>query len=294
MTERTRRFFWGNSLPQAVMSAARYHRVEPEELAYRVHDKRHGFVRHPRAILIVVDPAAPRLAAGVVRVARAAAPEARVAGTAPRAPITPMAPSAPIAPARAPVARTAATGGGARERRPEPREPDRSSGRGGPPPAQESWDAPDAESEAAAGEAARRLLKLAGLALEVQVAVVDDRLEVTLTGADEGETTARGTAFLEDLEHLLPRAIHGLCGRMVRCRVDCGGQRAAHDAELCELALREAEQVAATGQAALLEPLSAAERRVVHLALRDRPDVSTESVGTGARKRVRISPVSPG
>jgi spoIIIJ-associated protein len=281
VTERTRRFFWGNSLPQAVMSAARYHKVEPEQLAYRLHDKRHGFIRPPRAVVIVVDPSAPRRASGPVPVASATAPEAHRSG------------AAPAPPARAPLARPAAAAG-SRERRPESREPVRSPGRSGPPPTLESWEAPDAESETAAGEATRRLLKLAGLDLEVGVAAVEDRLEVTLTGADETATAARGPAFLEELEHLLPRAIHGLCGRMVRCRVDCGGQRAAHDAELRELAVREAEQVAATGQAALLEPLSAAERRVVHLALRDRPDVSTESVGSGARKRIRISPVSPG
>jgi len=140
-------------------------------------------------------------------------------------------------------------------------------------------------------EAARRLLQFAGLAVEPEVRVAEDRLEILLTGLDEEKVVARGIALLEELEHLLPRAIHGLSGRMVRCRVDCGGLREAHDRELRELAEREAERALASGEPVLLEPLSSAERRVVHLALRDRTDVSTESLGSGARKRIRIAPV---
>jgi hypothetical protein len=39
VTGRSRRYFWGNSLAQAVMSAARYHGVDPAELAFQVHAK---------------------------------------------------------------------------------------------------------------------------------------------------------------------------------------------------------------------------------------------------------------
>jgi spoIIIJ-associated protein len=120
---------------------------------------------------------------------------------------------------------------------------------------------------------------------------VEERLEVVLSGADESAVAERGLEFLEELEHLLPRAVHGLCGRMVRCRVDCGGVRAAHDESLRQLARREAERAVASGEAVLLDPLSSAERRVVHLELLEHPGVTTESLGTGARKRVQISPV---
>ncbi len=84
----------------------------------------------------------------------------------------------------------------------------------------------------------------------------------------------------------------GSAGRMVRCRLDCGGLRAAHDASCASWRCARPSGWSASGQPVLLEPLSSAERRVVHLELlRDRPGVSTESLGTGARKRIRISPV---
>lgn len=276
MSERSRRFFWGNSLAQAVMSAARYHRLEPETLAYTIHEKRHGFVKQPRAIVIAVEPAAPRLPEGARRAALAPAGGGRAPAAARPRPARPEAPGEIREPREKPARRA---------RRPEP---------GGVAAGTEAWDAPDSEAQTAAGEAMRRLLKLAGLDLEVAVARTEDRLEVTLTGADEDVAAGRGIAFLEELEHLLPRAVHGLCGRMVRCRVDCGGQRAAHDDELRERALQVAARVRESGEAVLLEPLSAAERRVVHIALREVPGVTTESVGGGARKRVQIAPTPAG
>lgn len=276
MSERTRRFFWGNSLPQAVMSAARYHRLDPEQVDYSRYEKRHGFLKHPRNVVIVVDPAAPRRPEG----ARRAAPAAAKSDAAPAAP-RPR-PARPERPTAGP------------EPRERPARPARGPERGGGPVSQEAWDAPDGEAQAAAGEATRRLVKLAALELQAEVAIAEDRLEVTLTGPDEGAASALGIPFLEELEHLLPRAIHGLCGRMVRCRIECGGLRAAHDGELRELAQRTAERVRESGEPVLLDPLSAAERRVVHMALRDVPGVTTESVGTGTRKRVQIAPSTGG
>ena len=56
----TRKFFSGNNLEQAVMMAARHYGIEPEELAYREIEKRHGFLRTRKAVMIAVDPESPR------------------------------------------------------------------------------------------------------------------------------------------------------------------------------------------------------------------------------------------
>jgi hypothetical protein len=55
-----RRFFSGSSLDQAVMAAARHYEVEPGELAYRQIEKKHGFLRTRRAVMIAVEPEQPR------------------------------------------------------------------------------------------------------------------------------------------------------------------------------------------------------------------------------------------
>jgi spoIIIJ-associated protein len=51
-----------------------------------------------------------------------------------------------------------------------------------------------------------------------------------------------------------------------------------------------AEQVKARGAPFALEPMPAYERRIVHLALADHPDVVTESIGQGEARRVVIQP----
>ena len=59
---------------------------------------------------------------------------------------------------------------------------------------------------------------------------------------------------------------------------------------LQSLALRMAEQVETTNRAVALEAMPAAERRVIHLALRDHPKVTTQSIGEGENRKVMILP----
>lgn len=267
-----RRFFWGNSLAQALVTAARHHGIPPEELAYRVHEKRHGFVKHVRNVVIEVDPAAPHRAAGDV---------------------------ATVAPAREPAADSAAPSGGPRSGRgrlerltaaPPPRG-ERQRARG-THEAREIWSEPDEESLLAIAEAVRAVVALAGLDLEVAVRQGAGRVEAELTGASVDDVKKRGLPLLEEMELLVPRAAHGLSGKMVRCRIDCGGLRGDREATLRDLARREAAEVAKTSEARFTELLSPADRRIIHLELADSAEVETESVGGGFEKRVRIAPRS--
>lgn len=290
-----RRFFWGNSLAQALMTAARHHGIAPEQLAYRVHEKRHGFVKHARNVVIEVDPEVPRRPAGE------SAPE-RSLETAPKS--APGIPAGGTAPAR--------TGGGApeagrtpegeprrRESRPDQGGSDTGRGgrrrrggerAGGGRGGHEVWSDPDEESLVAIAEAVRAIVALGGLDLEVSVRPGEGRVDVELSGASVEVVRERGLALLEEMELLAPRAAHGLSGKMVRCRVDCGGLRAEREEALRELARREAAAVAESGEASYTEPLTAGDRRIIHLELAESTEVETESVGEGLEKRVRIAP----
>ena len=271
-----RRFFSGNSLAQAVMAATRHYGLPPEELAYAIYEKRHGFVRRTRNVVIEVDPEAPRRAPGAAP-PPAAAPERSAPATRRPAEERPRRPSrSGGAAAEAPA--------GERPARP-PRRPERRSQE-----RREVWAEPDEESLLATAEAARAVVALSGLDLEVQVRAGDGRVDVELTGADTEEVRRHGLPLLAQMELLVPRAAHGLSGRMVRCRVDCGGLHQAREARLRELARIEADVVRATGEARLTEPFSAGDRRIIHLELAEAPDLETESLGDGLEKRVRISP----
>jgi spoIIIJ-associated protein len=71
---------------------------------------------------------------------------------------------------------------------------------------------------------------------------------------------------------------------------DVGGFKARREKSLHRLARRTAEQALRTGRTVVLEPMPPHERRIIHLALRDHPDVVTESVGERDRRKVTIIP----
>ncbi|MDX9992217.1 MAG: R3H domain-containing nucleic acid-binding protein, partial [Anaerolineales bacterium] len=55
-----------------------------------------------------------------------------------------------------------------------------------------------------------------------------------------------------------------------------------------QLARRMAEQAVRTGKRQILEPMSSAERRIIHLELRDHPQVTSESLGEDPARKVTI------
>ncbi|HYU34689.1 MAG TPA: R3H domain-containing nucleic acid-binding protein [Thermoanaerobaculia bacterium] len=60
MNEPKRRFFSGDSLQQALVQAANHFHLDPEEIAYKSIEKKHGFIKVRRKVVIEVDPDAPR------------------------------------------------------------------------------------------------------------------------------------------------------------------------------------------------------------------------------------------
>jgi predicted RNA-binding protein Jag len=60
MSDSNRRFFSGDTLQQALVQAANHYHLQPEEIAYHQIEKRHGFTKVRRKVVIEVDPAAPQ------------------------------------------------------------------------------------------------------------------------------------------------------------------------------------------------------------------------------------------
>ncbi len=82
MNDPKRRFFSGDTLKQALIQAANHYHLAPEEIAYRTIEKRHGFLKARRKVMIEVDPEAPRLDPAAARPA-APPPEAAPAPSTP-------------------------------------------------------------------------------------------------------------------------------------------------------------------------------------------------------------------
>lgn len=74
--------------------------------------------------------------------------------------------------------------------------------------------------------------------------------------------------------------------------IDVEEYRHRREQSLLDMAERVAEEVRETGDVITLEPMPAAERRILHLALKEEEGVVTESVGDGARRQVEVLPVA--
>src|SRR5262249_23547889 len=111
-----------------------------------------------------------------------------------------------------------------------------------------------------------------------------------LIGDDVEPPLAHRGGGLKRLEVLTGRIAGQRLGRPVFPRLDAEGFRAHQRESLEELAHRSAEEAKRTHRPQLLPPLAPGERRLIHLALAEDPDVETESEGEGFLKRVAVRP----
>ena len=79
-------------------------------------------------------------------------------------------------------------------------------------------------------------------------------------------------------------------GRSIPLIVDVEGYRVRREQQIRQLARRMADQALKTGRRQILEPMPANERRLVHIELRENPDVTTQSIGEEPRRKVTIIP----
>jgi spoIIIJ-associated protein len=113
------------------------------------------------------------------------------------------------------------------------------------------------------------------------------------TGADADLLLERNGALLDALEHVVLKAVRLREEHLGKITFDCNDWRRLRTEELRLTAQVAAEQVVESGDPFTLSPMTPRERRIIHLALRDRPDLRTVSEGVGAERRVVILPVGP-
>jgi spoIIIJ-associated protein len=120
----------------------------------------------------------------------------------------------------------------------------------------------------------------------------DDRrpIMVDVRGADLGILIGRHGETLDSFQYVAALMVGKETGQFVRLIVDVEGHRDRRERQLRQLARRMAEQVLKTGRKLTLEPMRPAERRIIHLELRDHPAVTTESVGEEPHRKVTIIP----
>jgi spoIIIJ-associated protein len=130
-----------------------------------------------------------------------------------------------------------------------------------------------------------------GLELEVTSRIDADTVWISFTGADAALLTDDDGRILEALQYLVSKMSSRLLADNVRVLLDAAGFRHERDEALRAMAFDAAARAIERGKPIRLEPLNAYERRVIHIALQDKPGVRTYSLGRGYFKRVTIEPV---
>ncbi|MHB0884786.1 MAG: RNA-binding cell elongation regulator Jag/EloR [Bacillota bacterium] len=141
---------------------------------------------------------------------------------------------------------------------------------------------------------ARRLLEdvLGTMDLEVEISV-EDREGATafnLEGPDLGILIGRRGQTVDALQYLVNLAANRTGdAEKVRFIIDVEGYRRRREETLRSLAERLADRVQRSGRSVVLEPMSAQERRIIHLALQQNSSVETQSEGEEPQRHVVIS-----
>jgi spoIIIJ-associated protein len=281
--------FEGRNLEEALQNAAQTFGVERWQLTYHVLLEKRGFLGGMKRIVVEAEvntEAPPPLAPAPV--AAASASDARPARNerAPR-----------------PGGRREGGGGGGRTR-------DREGGRGrggdrdrGPRRELRTGDfetflgdVPEQTPESEAAKAVRDwiegVLFLAKIDVILRTEENDTQILVRLYGADGHRLTDKGGELLDAIQVLANKS---LVGRKVEKEIelDCEDFKSSREQDLVKRANEVAERVRSSGREELLPPMSPIERRIVHIALREDADVTTDSRGDGFFKRVAIIPRPP-
>ncbi|HEX9550331.1 MAG TPA: RNA-binding cell elongation regulator Jag/EloR [Candidatus Limnocylindrales bacterium] len=139
-----------------------------------------------------------------------------------------------------------------------------------------------------------KLLDLMGFDVTVALEAAEtSRLNVTGEGDERealGALIGRKGERLSALQHLVNLMLSKEMGGWTRVLVDVEDYRGRRERQLREIAERAARRVVESGKMLQLEPMPALERRWVHLALRNHPDVATQSIGEEPNRRIVVLP----
>ena len=137
-----------------------------------------------------------------------------------------------------------------------------------------------------------QMLQHLGFEATVEEHSLDDGLMLDVKADDSGRLIGRQGQTLSDLQYLLNRVLFQQDNTAPKVTVDVGNYRSQARDALLKKAKDAAEKVRRWGDVVELEPLNAFERRIVHTALKDDPDVETHSVeveGT-SKKAILLRP----
>ena len=127
-----------------------------------------------------------------------------------------------------------------------------------------------------------------GVDVSVQTMEDDDKLHVEIVSESAGIIIGKRGKTLEALQLITNIIVNKSTDKWKKVVLDIENYRDKRENTLTDLAHKVAGKVKKTGRSQYLEPMNPFERRVIHMALQDDPDIFTKSEGTGNLKKVKI------
>jgi spoIIIJ-associated protein len=124
----------------------------------------------------------------------------------------------------------------------------------------------------------QKILDLLGFSATVEEHRMEDGVLLDVKTEDSGRLIGRQGQTLSDLQYITNRLLFQQDASAPKVMVDVSGYRAQAREALVKKAMEAAEKVRRWGDVVELEPLSAFDRRIIHQALKDDPNIETHSV----------------
>jgi spoIIIJ-associated protein len=135
------------------------------------------------------------------------------------------------------------------------------------------------------------MLNLMGLQVSLEVQKEKETIHIKIEGDTSGLLIGRRGQTLDALQYILTRILNRRGPEKIKVIMDSGDYRERRKIYLEELALKMAEKVKQSGKPAVISPLNAHDRRIVHMALEKDKTLKTVSRGEGQLKKMVISTV---
>jgi spoIIIJ-associated protein len=148
----------------------------------------------------------------------------------------------------------------------------------------------DGQALARAKDALARLLELMGVDVGIEANETAEQLKLSISGPDASGLIGKKGKTLDALQYLVNKIVARNPQDSKLVVLDSDGYRERREASLVQLAERLAEKALDEGKIIRLNPMSARDRRVIHVTLRDVGGLSTRSEGDGDERRLLIVP----
>jgi spoIIIJ-associated protein len=125
---------------------------------------------------------------------------------------------------------------------------------------------------------------------EIKTTAADERVKADISSPESSLLIGKGGQTLEAIEHVLNLIVNKDENTRVKVDLDTESYHRRQDERLESMAQKAADQVKRTGRLYRFDPMSSKDRRVIHLFLKNDPEVETFSEGEGQWRKVGVKP----